>query len=118
MDILADPTIQGALSLVSDASKGSLSEKLYIVAIVWWLMGGKIKKLKSEISVGVSGTMDQFQTHFSKIEAGLNSVAKEVSDLKVTVAKDLAIQNQRLGSVENGLEKLNSRVSYLEKPKN
>ncbi len=96
MDILSDPSVQAVMSLVSEASKASISEKLLVVAIVWWSMRGKVNSLKNEI------------------KAGLEKIANEVSQLRATVAKDLAVQTSRLDGVEAGIMNLNSRVKALE----
>lgn len=99
MDFLSDPNIIAVTGFVSDAAKTSLSEKLIIVGVVWWAMGGKIKGLKKEVT------------------SGLDRICDEISDLKKTVANDLSMQASRLGNVESGINNLNSRVSSLEKPK-
>lgn len=113
LELLNDPSVVAAADFVSEAAKSSLSEKLFIIAILWRTMGGKIANLKAELSAGVNATMAQFHEHFSKIENGLGSVADEVSSLKATVAKDLQAQAQRLGNVENRIDNLNVQVVDL-----
>ena len=99
LEMLSDPSLQAVLSFLSDAAKTSIAEKLIVVGVVWWAMGNKVKGFKDEVKVG------------------LESIAKEVTALKVTVAKDLAMQASRLGAVENGIHNLTSKVQSLETKK-
>lgn len=106
---------------VGGAAKSNISQWLFVVAVVWATMGRKVATrfgdLHREMKNGLEQGLDDFRSHFGRIEVGINNVASEVKDLKTTVAKDLNIHAQRLGNLENGIVKLTSRVESLEKQK-
>jgi hypothetical protein len=91
--------LEFALKGLSDAIKSDIGRQLIVFFFAWWIIKGTISK------------------HFSKIEEGLNSVASNVSSLKDTMASIETNHNTRIVKVENGLEKLNSKVADLAKPK-
>lgn len=97
MDLLALlPDTEAAKNLLSTAAQSSLAEKLFIVGIIWKVMGRRVAN------------------HFNSLESSVKLVASEVSELRQAVTADLKMQSTRLESVETGVVELKARVGKLE----
>ena len=87
------------LDNLGKAAKADLTEYLIVVAVVWKMMGRKVAE------------------HFAKIEAGLKSVADEISGLREDVKKDLASHSQQLEDILLIQKNHGDRLSALENKK-
>lgn len=108
-------------AMLSPEMQASLTEKMLVVYLIWITMGRKVdtrfKELTNQTQVGISRSMEQFQTHFEKIEKSLASAVDEMRELKEAVAEDFSIHSKRLMEVEGTIQGLSNRVERLESTK-
>ncbi|SRR5665213_717536 len=88
------------------------------IAIVWFLMGSKVRSELAEVRASFAGIVadirKDFTDHFGKVEIGLAAVAGEMKELKENVSTDLSKHSAILGDMKTDVTDLKTRVGKLE----
>lgn len=87
------------------------------IAIVWWLMRGKVSGIREEFVNAIAAIRTDFTSHFAKIEKGFSDMVGEMKELKENVAHELSTHSQTLTGVKKDVGDLTLRVSKLEDKK-
>lgn len=87
------------------------------IAIVWWLMRGKVSGIREEFTGAITSIRKDFTDHFAKIEKGFSDMVGEMKELKESVTTELTTHSQTLVAVKDEVGKLTLRVTKLEEKK-
>lgn len=87
------------------------------IAIVWWLMRGKVSGIREEFALSITAIRKDFTDHFAKIEKGFSDMVGEMKELKENVTKELTTHSQTLTGVKQEVGNLTLRVEKLEDKK-
>lgn len=93
---MIDIPFEEITGFLSDAFQSDLSQKLFIVGVVWKIMGKKVA------------------SHFQNLEASVTKMADELTKLRNDLHDGLRSQTERLDATERGMLQLRGRVTALE----
>ncbi len=95
---------------VSEAAQADLTSWAVKIALVWVLMGRKVRDglrdMRTELTTSIQAVKNEFAEHFTAITKGLDQMTTQVKLMSASVAADLKNNNDRMSGLENRVEKL------------
>lgn len=117
MDLFSNFDVEAVQNFLSEAAKADISAWSLKIGVVWWLLEKKVlvrfKVFKSEMQGVVENIREDFTKHFASVETALKEVVTEMSGMKKAIASDLASHSEKLGRLEQRVEKLETKKGEL-----
>lgn len=103
MDLFTTEYLQ---ALLGPAEQAKLTKILFITAIVWWTMRGKVAKVKEEITQMVTIAINAFKKHNEEMEKTLAEGVQHIKNLGESVTRDIEAQKGWAKKIENRVQAL------------